>query len=298
MNIQTMASSVHIMRLGMWLSQHTPEAFGHRLLWWASGALCQVRPMAYDVVQSNLKQVLGPSADRETLERTVRQVFYTSLRSSFHLFRALRLPLEELFASVELTEASQAVARSMWQSEGGTVLVFPHVDGYDLGGLMAPAHIPELQIITLPDPPPGFRLTNEIRKFTGTTVTPLSSAALRQAIRLLRRGGVVSLAGDRPVSDLDKQVPFFDCPARVPSAHVRLALRTNAIVVIYYCTYSSETKTYTVHFEPPLQMVRTGNREEEVRLNMRRVLDALEAIISARPGHWQMYMPVWPEFSV
>jgi len=295
MSTQNIASRDDIMRLGKWLSQRTPEALGHRLLWWASGALCQVRPAAYGVVRANLKQVLGPSADHQTLERTVRQVCYTTLRSYFDIFRILKLSHEELFASIEFSEASQGVARAMWQSEGGTLLIFPHLDGYDLGGLLAPAQIPPMQIITTPDPPPGFQLTNKIREFTGTMVTPLGPAALRQAIRLLRRGGVVAVAGDRPVSQIDEPVPFFGRPARMPSGHVRLALRTNAIVVIYYATYSSETKRYTAHFEPPLEMVRTGNRDEEMRLNMRRVLDALEAVIRARPGGWQMYVPVWPE---
>lgn len=50
-----------------------------------------------------------------------------------------------------------------------------------------------------------------------------------------------------------------------------------------------------MRLEPPMELVRTGNREEEVRLNMRRVLDALEGIIGSWPEQWQMFVPVWPE---
>jgi lauroyl/myristoyl acyltransferase len=46
--------------------------------------------------------------------------------------------------------------------------------------------------------------------------------------------------------------------------------------------------------EPPLEMLRTGERAEDIRLNMRRVLDALEAIIRRWPEQWQMFVPVWP----
>jgi hypothetical protein len=50
-----------------------------------------------------------------------------------------------------------------------------------------------------------------------------------------------------------------------------------------------------VHIEPPLEMLRTGDREEEVQLNMRRVLDSMEAVIRRWAWQWQMFVPVWPE---
>ena len=97
------------------------------------------------------------------------------------------------------------------------------------------------------------------------------------------------------MSDLDYPIPFFGRPARVPSGHVRLALRTGAVVSIAYCVLSPETQRYTAHLEPPMEMIRTGNREEEVRLNMRRILEVLERLIYHQAEQWQMFVPVWPE---
>jgi lauroyl/myristoyl acyltransferase len=147
----------------------------------------------------------------------------------------------------------------------------------------------------VPDPPPGFQLLNESRSRSGVTVTPLSSTALRQAIRLLRRGGVVSVAGDRPVSDLDDPVPFFGRPARVPSGHVRLALSTGAAVAVAYCILSPDRQRYVAHLEPPMDLIRTGNREEEIQLNLRQILNALERVIRSWPEQWQMFVPVWAD---
>jgi KDO2-lipid IV(A) lauroyltransferase len=138
-------------------------------------------------------------------------------------------------------------------------------------------------------------MINESRKRSGVEVTPLSSAALRQAIKLLRRGGVVTLAGDRPVSDLDEPVPFFGRPARVPSGHVRLALKTGAVMAVCYCILSPETDRYAVYLEPAMELIRTGNQDEEVALTLRRILDALERVISRWADQWLMFIPVWPE---
>lgn len=295
MNLHGLAINPYTMRLGMWFSQHTPLGVGDRLAWWAARALCQVKPAIFRIARANLLQVLGPGTDRQTLERTVRQVFYTTLRGSFDLYRALRLPREQVAASIEFSESARAMARSALNREEGSLLVFAHLGNFDMGGYALTPLASEMQLFTLPDPPAGFQLANELRRHFGIKVTPLSSAALRDAIRLLRRGGVVLLAADRPVSDLDDPVPFFGRPARVPSAHVRLALKTGAVVVVASCILSPETGRYTMYLEPPMEMIYTGNRTEEVELNMRRVLDVLEATIRRWVGQWQMYVPVWPE---
>jgi lauroyl/myristoyl acyltransferase len=294
-NLKNVAANPRIVRLAMLLSQYTPERIGHQLSWWAASTASRLRPAVYRVVESNLGPVLGTIENRPVLEQTARKVLYLALRGYFDLFRALRLSDEKMAALVDVPEATRAIARSMWKRENGTVIVFPHLGNFDLGGHAILPFMPELQLFTLPDPPPGFQLLNESRRRSGVKVTPLSTNALRDAIKLLRRGGVVSIAADRPVSDLDEPVLFFGRPARVPSGHVRLALKTGAAVVLGYCVLSPETKRYVMHLEPPMEMTRTGNRDDDLRLNMQRVLGALEAIIRNWPDQWQMFVPVWPE---
>ncbi|MGD9046968.1 MAG: hypothetical protein PVF77_02845 [Anaerolineae bacterium] len=293
--LQRLVSGPWSIRLGLFFARHTPDAVGHRLSWWAAGAVCRLKPALYHIVQSNLGPVLGKGVGRQTLEQTTRQVLHTAIRGYFDLFRALRLSEEEMGALVDIPEATIEVARSLWNRRGGVVIVFPHLGSFDLGGHAMAPYLPEMQLFTLPDPPPGFEMINESRRRTGVTVTPLSSTALRQAIKLLRRGGIVSLAGDRPVSDLDEPFPFFGRPARLPSGHVRLALRTGAVVSIAYCAPSPTTQRYAMHLEPPMEMVRTRNRDEELQLNMQRILAALERIIRRWPEQWQVLVPVWPE---
>jgi KDO2-lipid IV(A) lauroyltransferase len=196
---------------------------------------------------------------------------------------------------IDFPEQARALVQSLWNRAGGSIFVFPHLGNFDIAAQALGIYLPEPQVLTLPDPPPGFELTNKMRQRTGVEITPLSATALRQAIQRLRRGGLVSLAGDRPVSDLDQPVPFFGRPARVPSGHIRLALKTDALVLVGCCFLSPDTGKYTVHLEPPLEMLRTGNREEEMQLNMRRVLDVMEDVIRRWVSQWQMFVPVWPE---
>jgi KDO2-lipid IV(A) lauroyltransferase len=295
MNLQTVVSSPSVMRLAMFLSRSISPRWGDRIAWTTAGLVCRLKPSVHQIVQANLGQVLGPDADETALHETTRQVFNTSVRSYYDLYRAIQLPPEEMVASVEIPEESMAVARSMWDRDGGTVMVVPHLGNFDLGAPALVPHAPEMQAISLADPPPGFQLANEMRRKAGFAVTPMGPQALRQAIRVLRRGGVVGIGGDRPVSDLDAPIPFFGRPARVPSGHVRLALKTGAAIVMGCCYFSPEMTKYVLHLEPAMELVRTGDRDEDIRLNMRRVLDRLEAIIRRWPGQWLMFVPVWPE---
>jgi KDO2-lipid IV(A) lauroyltransferase len=295
MNLKELAIHPRAMRTAMYFSRHMPESLGHTLSWWGSGLVSRSKTATYRIVRANLGQVLGPDTTAPTLDSAARHAFYTLFRSSFDLFRTVQQPLEELEAAVEFPEEAKALARAQLESDQGTMVVFPHLGSFDLAGLALASLVPGIQLISLPDPPPGFQMTNELRALTGTKVTPLSSNALRQAIKTLRAGGMVATAGDRPVSEMDEPVPFFGRPARVPSGHVRLALKTGATLIVCYCILSPETNRYTVHAEPPMEMVYTGNREEEVAINMRRVLDVLETAIHRWSDQWQMFVPVWPE---
>jgi lauroyl/myristoyl acyltransferase len=293
--LHSLVSGPRFMRLGMAFSRYTPERFGHQMAWWAAGVVCRLKPAVHGIVQANLNQVLGPGAGSQALDVAVRKVFYTAIRGYYDLFRALGLPGDGISTLVDVPVETKAVVRSLWNREAGAVVVLPHLSSFDLGGHALVPYLPETQLFTLPDPPPGFQLLNESRRRSGVTVTPVSSTALRQALRVLGRGGVVALAGDRPVSDLDEPVLFFGRPARVPSGHVRLALKTGAVVATGHCLLSPDTQRYVIHLDPPMEMIRTGNREEEVLLNMRRVLDKLETLIRRWPEQWQMFVPVWPD---
>ena len=291
-DLKDLTSNPSFIRMAMLASQSIPERIGYRIAWLASGVVSRFKPTVYEIVRANLRQVFGPEADEESLEESVRRVFYTAVRGYYDLFRSLRLPRSELTSVVELPEQARSILSSLWHREGGSILVFAHLGNYDLGGQVLGDYLPETQLLTLPNPPPGFAFTNKLRRQSGIKVTPLSSEALRHAIKLLRRSGVVSVAGDRPVSEMDEPVLFFGQPARLPSGHVRLALKTGAAIVLAYCILT-ESGRYLMQLEPPLEMTRTGDRQEELALNMRRVLDALESIIRRWPDQWQMFVPVW-----
>jgi len=205
------------------------------------------------------------------------------------------VPREQLSGLIKVPPWLFEAMHAVRDAGQGVVLVFPHVGNFDLAGQAVARYVPGVQVLTLPNPSPGFQRLNEMRRRGGAEITPLSPAALRQAVRNLRQGGAVAFGGDRPVSELDKPFPFFGRPARVPSASVRLALRTGAQVAVMAAAWDAEEGTYCLDVAPFLEMERTGDEDQDIALNMRRVLDALEGVIRRWLDQWFMFVPVWPD---
>jgi KDO2-lipid IV(A) lauroyltransferase len=270
---------------------------GYRLSRWTSDLISRRKPEVFRILCTNLAQVLGPGVEPETVQAAARRVMFHFLHGYYDLFRSLRQPYEEVLSRVSVSDRMLSTIEACAEQGRGLILVMAHIGNFDLAGQVVSYYVPNLQVITLADPPAGFLSLNELRTRGGSEVTPLSPAALRRAIGVLREGGIVVVAGDRPVSNLDDPVPFFGRPARVPSGHVRLALRTGAALAVTYCAASPETGDYVVDAEPILELVRTGDRRQDLQLNMQRVLDSLEDVVRRWVDQWMMFVPVWPDLS-
>ena len=295
MSLQRLMSRSAGPRLAIALSRALPPRLARRLASLAAGVVCGVRPAVYWVVRANLRQVLGEDAAQELIERQVRSTLFVAIWNYYNLYHTLGQPREQIAATVDLPPATRVVVDQVLARKRGIVLVVPHLGNFDLmaqalGNITSP-----IQALSLPNPPAGFQLMNEIRNRSGIDVTPLSPASLRSALRVLRGRGVVVIAGDRPVSDLDASFPFFGHPARVPSGHIRLALKTDSALMVGCCAFMEETQRYALHLEPPIELMRSPDPDEELGANMRRVLDRLEAFIRRWPEQWMVFVPIWPD---
>ena len=122
---------------------------------------------------------------------------------------------------------------------------------------------------------------------------PTDLMSLREAMERLKDGGAVVTGPDYPVHNEDEPVIFFDAPANLPSGYVRIPLRTKSPIIVLATRY--EDGVYKVIANPPFELEYTGNREQDVTVNLRRILEQVEDFIRQRPDEWMMFAPVWAD---
>ena len=98
--------------------------------------------------------------------------------------------------------------------------------------------------------------------------------------------------GDRDISRSGVVVDFFGKPARVPEGVARLALRTGAQIVPAY-GWRDHGGQFHARVLPALEIVRSGDLDEDVRVNLRRLLAVYEPIIAERPDQWMAFHSMW-----
>ncbi len=311
MRLQDFISSRPMTRLGIGIGRHMPRRVGYGLARIAAGIIVRRKPQIYWTVRGNLRQVLGPEADdglataceakphavakpHARLHQMTRQVFFHAGQTYYDFFHAIGQPKEVMAASVRIPEEALALIRSTTLRGRGVLLLASHMSNFDLTGLSLSARGLPVQVLSLANPQAGFHLLNRLRATSSFEVTPVTPQSLRAAIRRLKSGGVVLTGVDRPIPVDRELVEFFGRPAYLPVGPVRLALMTDALVIMGSCYYEPG-QGYGLKVTEPLEMIRTADRRRDILANVRRVADILEEHVRARPEQWMMFHPFWPE---
>ncbi|MFQ5932001.1 MAG: lysophospholipid acyltransferase family protein [Nitrospiraceae bacterium] len=192
---------------------------------------------------------------------------------------------EALDAAYELDPVGVDLIKSHLAAGRGVVLVTPHMCSLDLFALAISKRFADVQALTLAGPPINSRLVNHLRRKYGMHVTPIDHDSLRAAIRRLRRGGIVGIAADVPVS-YGARIPFFGRPCLLPIGHSRLAEATNAAVVVGESQRLGPRSYRGTGTEIP-----QGDMDEEQWAAA--IIRVIEGHIAARPDEWFTTAPLW-----
>jgi len=297
MEVRQIANSAAALRFGHWLGRNVPLRTGYALADGLSGLLARRNGSALmRILHSNLRVVLGPDASEKQVHATARAVLGHAGRAYIDLYHAVGVGPESLVASVKSGPLTDHYLDRMRNEGRGIVFVSAHMSNFDLAGLAIAYRGVRMTALGYATPSSGYDLQNQIRMAGGIDVLPIDVSALRKAIEILRRGGIVGTGIDRPDPfGGGERVPFFGRPARLPVGPVRLAMQTGSPIVTTHCEYRETDNSYVVHISRWLEMEHVGSRQEDVMHNARRVLEIFEGLIAARPEQWLMFYPVWEE---
>src|SRR4029078_7574590 len=130
------------------------------------------------------------------------------------------------------------------------------------------------------------RLMRGLRTVHGHVYEPVSFGAIKDALDWLRKGGVVAILIDRDIQKRGIVLDFCGAPARFPTGAVDLALRTNAMLLPGWVRRVGGYKIHTV-MGPPLDLIRTGDRDQDLRINTAAMLPLFAQHLKQDHGQWR-----------
>ena len=136
-------------------------------------------------------------------------------------------------------------------------------------------------------------LVNQYRCSSGNQPIFKNESA-RVMLKILKDSGTIGILADQnTMPEEGLFVDFFGKSACATTGIARVALHTGAAVVPGYAYWDETMQKYRLRFEPPVDLVRTGDTERDVFRNTQRFAKAIEEIIRKHPDQWVWVHKRW-----
>jgi len=145
---------------------------------------------------------------------------------------------------------------------------------------------PMSMVIRRLDNPRVDALVNRIRCLHGNRVLHKDDFA-RGLLGAMRQGETVGILMDTNMTPPQGEfVPFFGRRACTASGMARVALKTGATVLPGFMLWEESEQKYVLHFGEAVDLVSTGNDEQDVIENTARFTAVIETWIRRYPDQW------------
>ena len=209
--------------------------------------------------------------------------------SQFH-----RATPETLRQMIEYDQVGLAHLRSAEQDRRGVIFLTGHLGAWELLSFGWSALEYPISFLVRPiDNPLIEEMIEKIRTRFGNRAIDKRVAA-REALRVLRAGGTLGI-----LSDLNSHphegvfVPFFGRLACTTAGIATLALKTDAVVIPTVAVWNKERQKYFFHGDPPVELVRTGDRRKDLEINTAHFAAAIEKLVRRYPDQWMWIHRRW-----
>lgn len=208
-----------------------------------------------------------------------------------HFPRATPEKLREL---IEYDRAGLAHLREAEKTGRGIIFLTGHIGAWELLSFGWSAL--EYPISFLVRPLDNDRLeqfVENVRTRFGNRPIDKKNAA-RQSLRVLHDGGTLGILSDLNAHPHEGVfVPFFGKLACTTAGIATLALKTDAVVIPTCAVWDHKKRRYLFHGDPPVDLIRTGDRKRDVELNTARFAAAIEEIVRKYPDQWLWVHKRW-----
>jgi KDO2-lipid IV(A) lauroyltransferase len=169
----------------------------------------------------------------------------------------------------------------------GVLFLTAHLGGWELSAFTHSLHGHCLHVVMRPlDNVYLDRLLRRYRTMHGNNTVDKDDF-VRGLLSAMKAGEVVGILMDTNMTPPQGIfVDFFGIPACTASGLARIALRADAAVVPAFTTWDSTLRKYRLRFDPPVDLIRTGNDEADIVANTQLFTKIIEDYVRRYPDQW------------
>jgi Kdo2-lipid IVA lauroyltransferase/acyltransferase len=184
------------------------------------------------------------------------------------------------YDGLEHYEAARAKGR-------GVLVLTGHLGAWELSSFFHSLNgYPMSLVIRRLDNPLVDEFVNSVRCLHGNRVIHKDDFA-RGLLTAMHRGETVGILMDTNMTPPQGVfVPFFGVSACTASGLARVALRTHAAVLPGFLLWEPAERRYVLRFGPELELVRTGEHEQDILANTALFTATIESYIRRYPEQW------------
>ncbi len=237
------------------------------------------------IARENIEKAMPGERTPDEVARLVREVFVqiglTVVESVWMQRPVHRESLRERMPISGL----DGVARAL-EDGRGVIGLAGHVGNWELLGGALAVTLSKVNALARPVDNPFVRAyATRTREILGMNILSTRDG-VRPMIAALRRGEFLGILTDQHVNRSFEPVTFFGRKAATTAVAAALALRLDALVFITWSTRDGRSFRHHGHTDGPVELVRTGDKDADVRANTQLFNDALEKIIREHPEQW------------
>jgi len=169
----------------------------------------------------------------------------------------------------------------------GVLFLTGHLGGWELSAFAHSLQGYPLSIVMRSvDNPYVDRMIQRYRTMHGNRTVDKDDF-VRGLLAAMRAGETVGILMDTNMTPPQGVfVDFFGIPAYTASGLARIALRTDAAVVPGFTVWDSSLRKYRLHFDPAVELVRTGDDQADIIANTAKFTRIIEDYVRRYPDQW------------
>jgi Kdo2-lipid IVA lauroyltransferase/acyltransferase len=236
------------------------------------------------VAEKNLSIALPELGDQE--KRLIIRGFFSNLGRLLGEFSQLPKLNRQNISDVVVYDGFENYAASV-QKGKGTLFLTAHFGAWELCPFAHAVYGHPLKFVIRPiDNPLIDELVNHYRILSGNEIIAKKSS-LRDILQTLKKNqGVGILIDQNTTLDAGIFANYFNIPACTTPSLAAIALRTDATVVPGVLIWDEKLRKHRLHFEPPVDLIRTGRTQADIAQNTLRFNQILEALVRQHPDQW------------